>query len=55
MLLTRTFFPFSLDIFVLLQPVVDAFDSRLLVAPAVSHVINFSSVKVSINILFSRM
>ncbi|KAL3321431.1 hypothetical protein AABB24_039187 [Solanum stoloniferum] len=27
------------------QPVVDAFDSRLLVAPAVSHVINFSSVK----------
>ncbi|PHT33126.1 putative histone-arginine methyltransferase CARM1 [Capsicum baccatum] len=27
------------------QPVVDAFDSRLLVAPAVSHVINFTSVK----------
>ncbi|KAJ8539807.1 hypothetical protein K7X08_014059 [Anisodus acutangulus] len=27
------------------QPVVDAFDPRLLVAPAVSHVINFSSIK----------
>ncbi|KAK2991981.1 hypothetical protein RJ640_014842 [Escallonia rubra] len=27
------------------QPVVDAFDPRLLVAPAISHVINFSSVK----------
>lgn len=55
MLLTHTHFPISLDILVLLQPVVDAFDSRLLVAPAVSHVINFTSVKVSISILFCIM
>ncbi|XP_057956907.1 probable histone-arginine methyltransferase 1.4 [Malania oleifera] len=27
------------------QPVVDAFDPRLLVAPAISHVINFASIK----------
>ncbi|KAK4372753.1 hypothetical protein RND71_008137 [Anisodus tanguticus] len=27
------------------QPVVDAFDPRLLVAPAISHVINFNSIK----------
>lgn len=27
------------------QPVVDAFDPRLLVAPAISHVINFTSIK----------
>ncbi|CAN4095977.1 unnamed protein product [Withania somnifera] len=27
------------------QPVVDAFDRRLLVAPAISHVINFTSIK----------
>lgn len=28
------------------QPVVEAFDPRSLVAPAISHVINFSSIKV---------
>lgn len=31
---------------------VDAFDPRLLVAPAVSHVINFTTVKVLVKVVF---
>ncbi|XP_028124434.1 probable histone-arginine methyltransferase 1.3 [Camellia sinensis] len=33
------------------QPVVDAFDPSLLVAPAISHTINFTSIKVLVNCL----
>jgi histone-arginine methyltransferase CARM1 len=29
-----------------MQPVVDAFDPRLLVAPAISHVLDFTEIKV---------
>lgn len=38
-----------------LQPVVDAFDPRLLVAPAISHVINFTSIKVLLENSFCRL
>lgn len=34
-----------------IQPVVDAFDPRLLVAPAIFHTLDFSCIKVCINYL----
>lgn len=34
------------DCFFYLQPVVDAFDPRILVAPSVSHTLNFTQIKV---------
>ena len=36
----------SFGTLLMLQPVVDAFDPRLLVAPSISHTIDFTKIKV---------
>ena len=40
------FFSLSVSIVAFTQPVVDAFDPRLLVAPAICHVLDFNTIKV---------